>query len=174
MANRLSAGFGDAAFNLADSASEFRLVSEAPKFLYQPPKAIEDYQKKFDPVKLPPSRPTRTVVVAQDPPAGQVVPPGTEVKVTLLPKGVLPVGGFQVSEAFKNKYGNGTVELILKDLDEKGQAVTPILQSEKPYESLSVSEKQAVSNYAAGLGIQAGDEAGTKAFFDDIQFFNNF
>jgi hypothetical protein len=141
---------------------------------YKPPKAIEDYQIKFDPVKVPPIVAFKSVVVSQDPAGGQVVPAGTEIKVTLVPKGSLPVGSFQVSDAIKGKYAAADVEVILNDLNEKGQAVKPILDSEKAFEALSASEKSAIGQYATSIGLQLGSEADTKSAYEDIQFFHNF
>lgn len=164
----------DAALELAKSNETVHYAAPAPLMLYIPPKSAVDYQKKFDPIKFPPIRPTRNVVVSQDPAADQVVPAGTEIKVSMIEKGTLPVGSFQVSPAFLGKYAAADVDLVLKDLDEKGQAVAPILESEKAYEVLSQSEKAAVIQYAAGIGVPAANEADAKSFFEDIQFFHNF
>lgn len=162
--------------NLASSNREIIKLAEPIKAVsnYKPPKAIEDYQTKFDPVKAPPIVAFKSVVVSQEPAAGQVVPAGTEIKVTLVSKGSLPVGSFQVSDAIKGKYAAADVELILTDLTEKGQAITPILASEKAYEALSASEKSAIGQYATSIGLQLGSEAETKSAYEDIQFFHNF
>lgn len=165
----------------ADALEIFNLEKEAilvsgkkAAFNYTPPKVAIDYQKKFDPARAPVFRPTRTVVVSQDPPADQVVPAGTEVKITLAAKGTLPVGSFQVAPVLSEKYKDKNIDMVLKDLDEKGQAVVPILESEKAFELLSASEKSAVTEYANAIGLQAGTEAESKAIFEDIQFFHNF
>jgi hypothetical protein len=155
-------------------AKENILIADAVKAIYIPPKANVDYQKKFDPSKTPIYIPTKNVVVTQDPPADQVVPAGTEVKLVLAAKGSLPVGGFQVAPGLLEKYGQGNVGIILKDLSEKGQAVVPILEQEKAYEVLSQSEKNAVIDYAKNVGLPANTDAEARLIYEDIQFFNNF
>jgi hypothetical protein len=155
-------------------AQENILVAEAVRTMFTPPKANIDYQKKFDPAKTPLYIPTKNVVVTQDPAADQVVPAGTEVKLVLAAKGSLPVGGFQVAPGLLQKYGEGSVAVILKDLSEKGQAVVPILEQEKAYEVLSQSEKNAVIDYAKNVGLSADTDAEAKLIYEDIQFFNNF
>ena len=162
--------------NLAVSNREVIKLAEPIKLVasYKPPKAIEDYQIKFDPIKVPPIVVFKSVVVSQEPAAGQVVPAGTEIKVTLVPKGSLPVGSFQVSDAIKGKYAAADVESVLNDLNEKGQTVKPILESEKAYEALSASEKSAIGQYATSIGLQLGNDADAKSAYEDIQFFHNF
>lgn len=164
---------GAQALSLA-GARENILVAEAVKTMFTPPKANIDYQKKFDPAKTPIYVPTKNVVVTQDPPADQVVPAGTEIKLVLAAKGSLPVDGFQVAPGLRERYGQGNVGIILKDLSEKGQAVVPILQQEKAYETLSQAEKNAVIDYAKNVGLAANNDADTKLIYEDIQFFNNF
>lgn len=168
--------FGLTGLNLAANNREVIKAAESIKMVanYKPPKAIEDYQKKFDPIKIPPIIAFKSVVVSQDPAPDQVVPAGTEVKVTLVSKGSLPVGSFQVSDAIKGKYAAADVDLILNDLNEKGQAITPILASEKAYEALSASEKSAIGQYATSIGLQLGNDADAKSAYEDIQFFHNF
>jgi len=167
---------GGTALNLAVGANEFIHLAEPIKMVaaYKPPKAIEDYQRKFDPIKVPPIQIFKSVVVSQDPAPDQVVPAGTEVKVTLYSKGSLPVGSFQISPAVLAKYATADVDLVLNDLSEKGQAVTPILASEKAYEALSASEKSAIGQYATSIGLQLGNDADAKSAYEDIQFFLNF
>ncbi len=172
---RINAGANlDLALELAKTNETVHYTAAPNLLFYIPPKSAVDYQKKFDPIKFPPIRPTRNVVVSQDPGADQIVPAGTEIKVSMIEKGTLPVGSFQVSPAFMGKYAAADVDMVLRDLDEKGQAVAPILQSEKAYEVLSQSEKAAVIQYASGIGVPAANEADAKAFFEDIQFFHNF
>lgn len=141
---------------------------------YKPPKATEEYQKKFDPTKIPTYRPAKTVIISQSPPDGQFVPAGTEVKVTLTSKGSLPVGSFQVAPNYTAKYGAGNVEKVLTDLEEKGQTVIPILEQEKEYNVLSAAEKKAVTDYAHGVGIMVANEVDAQSFFEDTKFFYNF
>jgi hypothetical protein len=175
---RISAGGNNLDFLLnLSKEKEFITVAAAEKkalFNYVPPKVTVDYQKKFDPAKAPIFRPTKTVVVSQDPPADQVVPAGTEIKVTLAAKGTLPVGSFQVAPGIFEKYGAGNIANLLKDLDEKGQAVVPILETEKAFELLSQPEKNAVTEYAHSIGLAPANDADSKAIFEDIQFFHNF
>lgn len=147
--------------------------NQSPRFMYKPPQVIEDYQRKYVAGDTPVYRPTRTVVVKQSPAAGQVVPPGTVVKVTLVVKDTLPVKNFQTSTLIANKYGEGNISSILADLDSKGQTVTPILGSQKAYEALSPSEKNAVVQYAQSVGLQTANDADTKAAYEDLMFFNN-
>jgi hypothetical protein len=168
---RLAAGKN---LELANDNEIMFLSSAAKMAVFTPPKVTIDYQKKFDPAKAPIFRPTKTVVVGQDPPADQVVPAGTEVKVTLAAKGSLPVGTFQVAPSIMEKYGTGNIAFLLNDLDTKGQAVVPILESEKAYELLSQPEKNAVTEYAKSVGLPANTEADAKSIFEDIQFFHNF
>lgn len=158
----------------ADDNEIMFLSSAAKMVLFTPPKTTIDYQKKFDPARAPIFRPTKTVVVSQDPAADQVVPAGTEVKVTLAAKGSLPVGTFQVAPSILDKYRTANIDILLNDLDTKGQAVIPILVSEKAYELLSQPEKNAVTEYANSVGLNANTEADAKAIFEDIQFFHNF
>lgn len=158
-----------------DSPKELILLNDnsAQRLMYKPPQVIEDYQRKYVAGDTPIYRPTRTVVVKQSPAAGQVVPPGTVVKVTLVAKDTLPVKNFQTGNLITNKYGSGNISSILADLDSKGQAVTPILGSEKAYEALSPSEKNAVVQYAQSVGLPTSNEADTKSAYEDLMFFNN-
>ncbi len=160
--------------NMELAAENVRVVEGPKKLVYTPPKVAIDYQKKFDVSKAPNFRFTKTVVVSQDPPADQIVPAGTEIKVTLAVKGTLPVGVFQVNPAVMTKYGGGNIDLILNDLDTKGQTVVPILESEKGYDVLSQSEKNAFQEYAKNVGLPANSDADTKGIYEDIQFFHNF
>jgi hypothetical protein len=154
---------------------EAKFESNTPiKLLYTPPKAQIDYQIKYDPSKAPIYRPVKTVVVSQDPPADQVVPPDTVVKVVVAEKSTLPVASFQVSQKVAAKYGAGDVGLILNDIDQKGQAVAPIFESGKGYADLSASEKSAFKEYASGVGLPSASEAEAQSLFEDLQFFHNF
>jgi hypothetical protein len=178
MAERKAAGTNsDMAinFNLANYAEMINYAApKAATYTYVPPKVTVDYQNKFDPAKAPIYVPTKTVVVTQDPPAGQVVPAGTEIKVTLINKSTLPVGSFQVAPSFLDKYGTAEVGIVLKDLEEKGQAVKPILATEKAYEALSQPEKAAFTQYVSSIGLPAANEVETKGLYEDYQFFLNF
>jgi len=160
--------------NNLDLAENIRVAEAPKKLVYTPPKVAIDYQKKFDISKAPIFRLTKTVVVSQDPPADQIVPAGTEIKVTLAVKGTLPVGSFQVNPAVMNKYGAGNIDLLLSDLDTKGQALVPILETEKGYDVLSQSEKNAFQEYAKNVGLPANSDADSKGIYEDIQFFHNF
>jgi len=161
--------------SIQNSPKEQILVSNnsMQQLAYKPPQVIEDYQRKYVAGDTPVYRPTRTVVVKQSPAAGQVVPPGTVVLVTLVAKDTLPVKNFQTGTLIANKYGSGNISTILSDLDTKGQTVTPILGAEKSYEALSASEKNAVVQYAQSVGLSTANDADTKSAYEDLMFFNN-
>lgn len=165
-------GNTDIIFALANNNNAAQV--EKAQYTYQPPKVIEDYQKKYIVDKAPVYRQFQSVVVSQDPPFNQVVPAGTEVKLVLAFKGSIPVGSFQVGPAFQAKYGAGTVDQVLSDLDAKGELVKPILEQEKPFEQLTAQEKGAVIQYAQSVGLGAGTEIDAKAAYDDAAFFYNF
>jgi hypothetical protein len=160
-------------FELASNSKELA-KKESAKYVYVAPKVTEDYQKKYIEDKAPIYRQVQSVVVSQDPKLGQVVPAGTEVKLVLASKSTIPVATFLVGKEFQAKYGKGDVEVILKDLDEKGELVKPILEQQKAYEELTSPEKNAIMQYAQAIGLGAGAEIDPKSTYEDASFFFNF
>ena len=121
-------------------------------------------------------RPTRTLVVGQNPAPGNFVPVGTPIDLRLTVKTSLPVGGFKnidakVVEKFKDK-GVGDVLASYQ-----GTPVETILQRQDAgdYDTLPAADKAAVNEHIrANYGFDpAADAAGAKSVYGNLKFMND-
>ena len=121
-------------------------------------------------------KPTRTLVVGQNPAPGTFVPVGTPIDLRLTVKNSLPVGGFKqldarVVEKFKDK---GVGDVIASY---QGTPMEPILsrQDAGDYDTLPAADKAIVNEHLrANYGIDPGaDAAGAKSVYGNIKFMND-
>ena len=121
-------------------------------------------------------RPTRTLVVGQNPAPGTFVPVGTPIDLRLTVKTSLPVGGFKqidakVIEKFKDK-GVGDVLASYQ-----GTPVEAVLQRQDAgdYDTLPAADKAIVNEHIrANYGFDpAADAAGAKSVYGNLKFMND-
>jgi hypothetical protein len=134
--------------------------------------ANPDFGHKFDPGIFGgiPRRPSRTVVVDQDPAPGDFAPAGTPIKVTVVEKSLIPVKSFNgLTAALTDKYQSiGALE------DDLNNANDPVSKNAKaaldkgvPFDSLADADKQAVTTFVVSRLGSAVDA--TKAA-QDVSF----
>jgi hypothetical protein len=119
----------------------------------------------FNPRGFHPPRPTKTVIVTQDPAPGDFVPSGTPVSVTVVEKGIIPPKSFNgISQTVIDKYA--TISALEDDLNKPGDPVAlaakTALDTGVPFDQLSDADKNAVTAYVNHRGI-AGADAGKAA-----------
>ena len=135
------------------------------------------FVKTFDESKLDATfKPTRTLVVGQNPAPGVLVPVGTPVDLKLTVKDLIPIDGFKeinpkVLEKFAGKsvrdvtdsYRNTEVQKVL---DRAGTG---------DYDALSTADKAVVNDYIrTQYGVDAAaDAAGAKNVYDNVKFLND-
>ena len=127
------AAFGTKAF--AERASTRLLLAANTKYL---DRVNEDNLK----AKL--KRPTKTVVIAQDPDPSEQVPLGTQVTLTLAVKNQLPLDGLGASRTVADKWQTAGA---LEDAVEKSAPVKAILEKEVDYADLSPADKRVVDEF---------------------------
>lgn len=139
--------------------------------------------KKFDVTKfLPAAKAAKTVVVDQDPDAGEFVPSGTPIDITLTTKDVIPLESFtDIDPLVLNKYKNKNIGDLLGDLekDELGKEAKSVLEKKEntDYDALSTSDKQRVNNFiknrfALDPDAEANKEKVTN-IYDNFKFLND-
>jgi hypothetical protein len=144
--------------------------------------AIRDntvFAGKFDPGRFQGivARPTRTIVVGQDPPAGDFVPGGTPVNVTLVMKDEIPLDTFKdIDVIVAQKYK--TIGALQADLENPNDPVSTeaktVLDKNVEYNALSSGDKLAIDNYILQrFGDQAGTEETKAKVYEDVKFFRN-
>ena len=117
-------------------------------------------------------RPRRTLVVGQSPRAGELVPVGTPIDLTVTVKEGLPLDGFKeldprIAERFRNK-NIGDV-LTTLDANEDAKRVFE-REGATDYDQLSANEKGVVNEYMrANLGVDPADAAGAKRAYGDMK-----
>ena len=121
-------------------------------------------------------RPTRTLVVGQNPAPGTFVPVGTPIDLRLTVKSSLPVGGFKnidakVIERFRDK-GIGDVVASYQ-----GTPMEAVLQRQDAgdYDTLPAADKAIVNDHIrANYGFDpAADAAGAKSVYGNLKFMND-
>ena len=120
------------------------------------------------------TRAKKTVVIGQDPKAGEFVPAGTRVNLIVVDKDDIPTGSIGLGKNVREKYTD--IGKFLDDIEKKDDAVAEaaknVWEKDKKYEDLSVTEKKAVGVYMKdrfGDSATATDEQ-AKAVYTDIQF----
>jgi hypothetical protein len=113
-------------------------------------------------------RPTKTLVVSQSPPAGDQVPAGTPITLTLTVKQVIPLGSLGVDQALATKFTTvGALEDHI-DADANAAALRGVLTKGTAYQDLSAGDKGVADGFLNSVGgIADADRA--KAF-DDLGF----
>jgi hypothetical protein len=108
-------------------------------------------------------RPTKTVVIAQDPDPSDQVPRGTQVTLTLTSKNQLPLDGLGAIDAVTKKWVTAGV---LEDAVDKAEAVKTIIAKDVEYAQLSQGDKGVVDEFLIqNLGEMSEADRG-KAFGD--------
>jgi len=133
-----------------------------------------DFIAKFDPSVLGSIvRPTRTVVVSQNPPAGDFVPAGTPINLTLTVKQTLPLGAFKVDAAFAGKYVN--IGPFLDDVENPQDAISlgakSVLEKDIAYDALAANDRQAIDSFMrTRFGEAAGTAEQSAKLYNDMKF----
>jgi hypothetical protein len=112
-----------------------------------------DFTLKFDPTIFQGAliRPTKTIVVAQDPAPGDFAPAGTAVTVTVVEKGLIPSQSFNgLAQAVVGKYN--TIGALEDDLDNPNDPVSKAaktaLDKGVPFAQMPDADKTALLNFA--------------------------
>ena len=111
-----------------------------------------DFTVKFDPGVFTGLliRPTKTVIVSQDPPAGDFVPSGTPINVTVIEKGLIPPKSFNgLNQAVVDKFPSiaALEDDLAKPNDPVAAAAKTVLDKGVPFAQLADADKTAVTNY---------------------------
>lgn len=109
-------------------------------------------------------RPTTSVVLIQDPPAGTQVPVGTQINLTLVPKGDIPTKSVGVIAAVANKWA--FAEDVMLAVDTNGDSVKAVFAKNIAYDQLPRGDKAVVDGF---LRQQLGD-VDLGAAYSDIGF----
>ncbi len=164
-------------FQLA-SQSEFQLASQNifkfSDFILV--KDNTDFTSRF----LPPIPPkivfSKTVVIGQDPPAGNVVPAGTAISLTLAQKHIIPITSFNVNPKIRDTYSNKTLGDLLTDVSSNSTAQL-ILNQNKPYDNLNLNETGPINALMESkFGLSPTDPSFStqaKSIYGDLLFLNN-
>jgi hypothetical protein len=131
------------------------------------------FTTNFNPGALNVIRPTKIVIVNQDPAPGDFVPAGTQVTVTVVEKGLIPPRSFSViSQAVVDKYP--TISALEEDLSKANDPVAlgakNALNKGVPFNQLSEADKSAVSAYVANRGLAGATPANAAKSASDIAF----
>lgn len=123
------------------------------------------FTTNFNPNAFNVPRPTKTVIVNQNPAPGDFVPAGTPVNVTVVEKGFIPPKSFNgLSQAVIDKYA--TISALEDDLgnttDPVSVAAKAALDKGVAFNQLSDADKTAVTAFVNKRGI-AGPDANKAA-----------
>jgi hypothetical protein len=120
-----------------------------------------EFTGKFDPGAFTGSlgRRTKTVVVGQNPPAGDYVPSGTAVTVTVVEKSLIPSRSFPgLTPAVVDKWPNiGALEDDIGKADTVAQSARTALDKGVAFTDLSETDQAAITNYVTnrmGTGVE--------------------
>ena len=117
-------------------------------------------------------RPTKSVVVSQNPAAGEQVPLGTSVTITLTVKDTIPLPPLGVDDRVATKWltVGGLTEAV--DTSPDADNVKNLLSKNTTYTDLSTAEKAQADQF---MSQQLGDlnDADKSKVFDDIGFLFN-
>jgi len=120
------------------------------------------------------TRAKKTVVVGQDPKAGEFVPAGTRINLIMVDKDDIPTGSIDLGTHVQAKFPD--VGKFLDDIEKKddpvAEAAKDVWERDKEYKDLSSTEKKAVDAYMKDrLGDAAtGTEEQTMAVYTDLKF----
>lgn len=140
----------------------------------------DEFIDRFDPSKLP-LRPTKFVVVKQEPEPGSDVPAGTPVKLFMAFKEDFPVESFNnIEVVVKNKYPN--VKALLDDLEKKGDPMSErtmklLTDSSKlSYDELREKDVPIIDAFVQNrFNIDpATQKEQVKKIYDSLRFLSNF
>jgi len=152
-------------------------VSVAPLTRRIPVRDNTEFTIKFDKgtFKDIVARPTRTVVVDQDPDPGDLVPAGMAINLTLTVKGVIPVGSFKgIDVAVATRFATiGALEADLEKDDVAKEARGVLERKEATdYDALSTGDKQRVNSYIKNrFGVEPdADPAKANIIFRNVKF----
>ena len=116
-------------------------------------------------------RPTRTVVVNQDPAPANQVPQGTQVTITTAVKETIPLSGLSVSDAVKTKWQTAGNLLDAVDGAQNAEAVKEVLAKKQSFDDLSEADRSVAQDFLSKAGgITGGDQSNA---FDDVSFVFN-
>lgn len=119
------------------------------------------------------SRPTKVVVVDQDPAPGDFVPAGSPIRVTTTVKDVIPIGSFKgISNIVLEKFD------LVRDIIIKIEATEArdVVVKDKKFEELSGGDKQKLEGFFGEVFDEPGtvdDETKAKVF-EDAKFIYGF
>jgi hypothetical protein len=145
------------AIKMTESASSERVVKVIPQNV--------EFNTKFDTGIFTGllTRPTKTVIVRQDPAPGDFVPAGTPIKITVVEKGIIPIKSFNgLTANLADKFTN--IAQLEDDLGNPGDPVSKnaktVLDKGLPYEQLADADKAALTSYVqTKLGGNVADVA---------------
>ena len=116
----------------------------------------------FNPRALSGIRPTRIVIVSQDPAPGDFVPAGTPVTVTVVEKGLIPPRSFNgLTQGVVEKFP--TISALEEDLNKANDPIAKgakaVLDKGVAFNQLSDADKVAVTAFVGNRGIAGTDPA---------------
>ena len=116
-------------------------------------------------------RPTKTIVVSQTPAAGEQVPLGTPISVTMTVKGSIPTNTLDIDPKVVDTFGTiGALEDAVVNFDNAAD-LQDILLSGSAYDDLSQSDRGVVNDFLGNVGdFGENERAGA---FNDIGFMFN-
>lgn len=172
---------GATALTAASAAREAALVAAAVAAAREPVQVVvrdnTSFVKAYDTKQLAEKlRPRRTLVVGQSPRAGDFVPVGTPIDLTVTVKEGLPLDGLVnlhpgIAERFRSK-NVGDLLATLDDTDAKNVFTRA---DATDYDKLSTNDKAVVNEYMrAKLGVDPADTAGAKKAYGDMKFVVDF
>ena len=136
-----------------------------------------DFSIKFDPdsFKGKVTRPTKTVVVGQDPDPGDFVPAGTPINVQLVVKDDLPTGSFKgVDPVIAGKYEYvGSFQADIENADDRvAKDAKDVLDKNADYHALSTGDQRAVDAFMEErFGAEAVNTPEKKSkVYNDVKF----
>jgi hypothetical protein len=120
-------------------------------------------------------RPTRTLVVGQDPAAGTFIPVGTTVDLIVTVKDAIPLDGLKnIDPKVLEKFSGKNVGDVLSTLN--GTEAQKVLDrgDTASYETLSTADKSVVNDYIkTTYGVDAAaDPAGAQNVYSNVKFLN--
>ena len=139
-----------------------------------------EFIDRFDLTKFQ-VRPTKLVVVDQDPKPGSDVPAGTKVKLFMAFKEELPVESFtNIEQAVKNKYPD--VKSLIEDLekknDPKAEAARKVLNesSKLSYDDLGDKQTKIINDFIVNrFGLDPNTQlTEIKKVYESVRFLNSF
>jgi len=139
-----------------------------------PVKDNTDFISKFDKDSFGTivARPTKTIIVEQDPAPGEFVPAGTPINMKLTVKDVIPSGSFKgIDKSVVDKFAD--IGSLLTDLEKTEDTLAKdaksVIDKNVDYASLSTNDKTAVDNYVANR-FSADTEEKKAKVYDDMKF----